>query len=161
MSEPIVELKERLKKAMLVRDIRPIELSEKTGIPKSAISQYMSGYAKPKQDRLYKICKVLDVNEAWLLGFDVSMDRTIESINFDDKIVNTTVNNSLNKISNNNPDLSEDELKMVNTFVKALKSKKHMSLVELFLNAAHEIDGASEEDKQKDDDIMNDEDFWK
>ncbi|MGB8451154.1 MAG: hypothetical protein WCD89_02375 [Anaerocolumna sp.] len=29
------------------------------------------------------------------------------------------------------------------------------------LNAAHAIDGAAEEEKQHDDDIMDDEEFWK
>ena len=55
--------------------MKPIELSEKTGIPKSAISQYMSGYTKPKQDRIYLISKALNINEAWLLGFDVPMEK--------------------------------------------------------------------------------------
>lgn len=70
------EIKNRLSKAMSVRGIVPKDLSEKTGIPKSSISQYMSGYAKPKQDRIYLIAKALDVSETWLLGYDVPMDRS-------------------------------------------------------------------------------------
>jgi repressor LexA len=76
LSKPISELKDRLKTALTLRDIRPIVLAEKTGIPKSAISQYMSGYTKPKQDRIYSISRVLNVSEAWLMGFDVPMERT-------------------------------------------------------------------------------------
>lgn len=53
MSQPIAELKDRLKQALVIRNIKPIELSEATKIPKSAISQYMSGYTKPKQDRIF------------------------------------------------------------------------------------------------------------
>lgn len=75
MTKPIDETKNRLKKALAIRNMKPIELSEKTGIPKSAISQYMSGYAKPKQDRIYLICKALDINEAWLMGYDIEMER--------------------------------------------------------------------------------------
>lgn len=75
MTLPVDETKNRLKKALSIRNMKPVELSEKTGIPKSAISQYMSGYAKPKQDRIYLICKALDINEAWLMGFDVQMER--------------------------------------------------------------------------------------
>lgn len=75
MDKPIVEIKERLKKAMQIREIAPIELSEKTHIPKSSISQYMSGYAKPKQDRIYLLSKALNVNETWLMGYDVQMDK--------------------------------------------------------------------------------------
>ena len=48
MSTPIVPLKDRLKKAMDLRNLKPIDLVEKTKISKSAISQYMSRYTKPK-----------------------------------------------------------------------------------------------------------------
>lgn len=75
MEQPIEQFKNRLKKALLLRNMKPIKLSEKTGIPKSAISQYTTGYAKPKQDRIYLICKVLNINEAWLLGYDVPMEK--------------------------------------------------------------------------------------
>ena len=75
MTLPVDEMKNRLKKALSIRNMKPIELSEKTGIPKSAISQYMSGYTKPKQDRIYLICKALDINEAWLMGFNIEMER--------------------------------------------------------------------------------------
>lgn len=80
MNKPKDEIKNRLKKALSIRNMKPIELSEKTGIPKSAISQYMSGYAKPKQDRIYLICKALSINEPWLMGFDVEMERKELSI---------------------------------------------------------------------------------
>ncbi len=67
------ELKNRLKEAMSLRNMKPIELVKRTGISKAAISQYMSGYAKPKRDRTVLIAKALNISEAWLLGYDVSM----------------------------------------------------------------------------------------
>lgn len=75
MSAPVDELKNRLRKALAIRNLKPIDLVEKTKIPKSAISQYMSGYAKPKQDRIFLISEALNINEAWLLGYDVPMER--------------------------------------------------------------------------------------
>lgn len=75
MSIPIDELKYRLKVAMNKSHIRPIELSDITKIPKSSISQYMSGYSKPNAERVYLISKALNVSEAWLMGFDVPMER--------------------------------------------------------------------------------------
>lgn len=69
------ELKDRLREALDFNNMRPIELSEKTGIPKSMVSYYLSGKSKPKADRIYDICKVLDVNEAWLMGYDVPMQK--------------------------------------------------------------------------------------
>lgn len=69
------EFNMRLKKAMNIRAITQSELCEKTGIPKSAMSQYISGNFKPKQNRTHSLAKALDVNEAWLMGYDVPMER--------------------------------------------------------------------------------------
>lgn len=74
MLSPNHEIKDRLIQVLREKNITPKELSEKTGIPKSSISQYMSGYAKPKQDRIYLISKALDINPTWLLGYDVDIN---------------------------------------------------------------------------------------
>lgn len=74
MLSPTHEIKDRLIQVLREKNITPKELSEKTGIPKSSISQYMSGYAKPKQDRIYLISKALDINPTWLLGYDVDIN---------------------------------------------------------------------------------------
>lgn len=74
MISPTHEIKDRLIQILREKNITPKELSEKTGIPKSSISQYMSGYAKPKQDRIYLISKALDINPTWLLGYDVNIN---------------------------------------------------------------------------------------
>lgn len=69
------EFKKRFNEAITSRNMKPIELSQKTGLSKSTISHYMSGYAKPKSDKLYMLAKALDVNEAWLMGLDVPMEK--------------------------------------------------------------------------------------
>lgn len=69
------ELKDRLREAMEMRGMRAVDLVERTGIPKGTISYYLSGKTEPKADRLYIISQVLDINEAWLLGYDVPMAR--------------------------------------------------------------------------------------
>lgn len=74
----MAELKDRLREALAMRNMRPVELSEKTGVPKGAISYYLAGKSQPKADRLYHIGKALDVNEAWLMGYDVPAERTDE-----------------------------------------------------------------------------------
>lgn len=66
---------DRICKALSIRGMRQVDLSEKTGIPKSAISQYCAGSFKPKQQRLFLIAQALDVDEAWLMGLDVPMER--------------------------------------------------------------------------------------
>jgi transcriptional regulator with XRE-family HTH domain len=65
----------RIADALSIRNMKQSELSEKTNIPKSAISQYISGAFEPKQDRIYIIAKALNVSEAWLMGYDVPMER--------------------------------------------------------------------------------------
>ena len=65
----------RIKKALELRGMKQSDLRRITKIPKSSMSQYMSGDYEPKQDRLYLISKALNVSEAWLMGFDVPMQR--------------------------------------------------------------------------------------
>lgn len=79
MNELVDTFANRLNKAILLRNIKPIELSEKTGIDKSKISSYMSGRYKAKQDGVYLLARALNVNEAWLMGLDVPMDREIKT----------------------------------------------------------------------------------
>ena len=65
----------RLKRALKINGMKQAELSSITKIPKSAISQYVSGAFEPKQDRVELIAEALNVSEAWLMGFDVPMER--------------------------------------------------------------------------------------
>lgn len=65
----------RLQEALDVTGIKPVELSEKTGLSQPLISQYLKGKFKAKQNNLYKIAVALNVNEGWLMGFDVEMER--------------------------------------------------------------------------------------
>lgn len=69
----------RICQALQIRNMKQIELSEKTGIPKSAISQYCSGAFRPKQKRLFLIAQALHVDEAWLMGLDVPMERSSDN----------------------------------------------------------------------------------
>lgn len=64
----------RLRKAMSLRNLKQVDLVERTNIPKSSINQYLSGYAEPKTDRVYTIAKALDVDPVWLMGFNVPME---------------------------------------------------------------------------------------
>lgn len=66
---------ERIREAMDIRGMRQSDLVQATGIGKSSISTYLSGSYLPKQQNIYKIAQALDVNESWLMGYDVPMDR--------------------------------------------------------------------------------------
>ena len=70
---------ERIKEAMELLNMKQADLVERTGISKGALSSYISGRYLPKQTNIYLIAKALNVNEAWLMGSDVPMNRTTSS----------------------------------------------------------------------------------
>jgi transcriptional regulator with XRE-family HTH domain len=76
------ELKDRLQEALYIRDKKAVDLVRDLKIPKSAISQYLSGKSQNMDsERLYAICKYLDVSEPWMMGYDVSMERNVAKKN--------------------------------------------------------------------------------
>lgn len=42
---------------------------------KSDLSQYVSGKVEPNQDKLFILARALNVNEAWLMGYDVQVSK--------------------------------------------------------------------------------------
>lgn len=66
---------ERLKELMEYFGIKQNDLSNRTGIPKSAISMYVNGDRIPRQNRISDIADTYNVNEAWLMGYDVPMRK--------------------------------------------------------------------------------------
>lgn len=80
MSNLIDTFSNRLKYALMIRDIKPIELSKKTGISKTNISCYMSGKYEAKQDGVKSLADALDVNPVWLMGYDVPMERETDNL---------------------------------------------------------------------------------
>lgn len=66
--------KNRFIQAMDIRNMRQVDVAEKSGLDKAQISQYKNGKYEPMQDALYKLAKALDVNVAWLMGHDVPME---------------------------------------------------------------------------------------
>lgn len=74
MIEVKEEFKVRLQKALNARNMKPIDLANRTGLSESLISQYRSGYSKPKSMRLTIIADALGVSPAWLMGLDVPME---------------------------------------------------------------------------------------
>lgn len=73
--EPVTTTARRLQEALKLRNMKAVELSEKSGISKSQISCYLSGKYNPKSAALYRMGVALDVAELWLSGYDVPMER--------------------------------------------------------------------------------------
>jgi len=70
---------ERLNEIIEEKGLTSSELCRRTGIPRSAMSQYRSGAFSPKAERIYLIAKALNVSEAWLMGYDVPKERKVNN----------------------------------------------------------------------------------
>lgn len=75
---------DRLKFIMDSRNLRQADILEmiapyceryNVSIPRNALSQYVTGKVLPRQDKLTILGMALNVSEAWLMGFDVPMER--------------------------------------------------------------------------------------
>ncbi len=78
MSEIVEKFANRLNRALTIRNMKPVELHEKTGISESLISKYLSNNAVARLDKLSIIANALNVNPVWLMGYDVPMEREYE-----------------------------------------------------------------------------------
>lgn len=78
------ERKNRIREALSIRNMKQVELAEKTGIAKGTINNWLNNRYQPKQKPLMKMAKVLDVSEMWLAGYDVPMERPQAQIKNDE-----------------------------------------------------------------------------
>ena len=88
----------RLSKALLIRNMKPIDLAKKSGINKATISEYLNGKYEAKQTNIYILAKALNINEAWLMGFDTNIDRIPDN----ERTQITTEIEALKKVVNDN-----------------------------------------------------------
>lgn len=101
---------ERIKKALYIKGMKQSDLCRLTKIPKSALSQYISGAFEPKQDRIYLMAQALNVSEAWLMGLDVPMERQVK------------------KVSPSESDLSEGEKMLLELFRRVPEDQQTLVL---------------------------------
>lgn len=80
------ERKNRIEQALNIRNMKQIELSEKTGIKKASINGWVKQNWQPRQKSLYIMAQALDVSEMWLAGYDVPMERPVEQIKNDELV---------------------------------------------------------------------------
>lgn len=147
----------RLKQIMKERQLRQVDILEKckpfcqkfdVKLGRNDLSQYVNGKVEPGQDKLTVLGMALNVSEAWLMGFDVPMERTVSSKESSPKIM--------------------QYYELLNDIGKHEATKRVMELTEIprylkedtnYVNAAHPENQALDEDKQFDEDIMDGKDF--
>ena len=64
----------RLSQALEARGMKAADLSTKTKVAEGTISCYINGRYEAKQNRVQVFAEALDVNPAWLMGYDVPME---------------------------------------------------------------------------------------
>lgn len=74
----------RLQKAMNYANMKQVDLVNKTGLDKTLINKYLAGIMKAKQDKLTILADALNVNEVWLMGYDVPMERDLNAYKVDE-----------------------------------------------------------------------------
>lgn len=120
---------ERLKKIMKERNLKQVDILEKSkpyqdkygiNLSKSHLSQYVNGRSQPDQHKLFILAETLNVNEAWLMGYDVKKERiTVEKdSNVTDKDVQTIA------AHHDGEDWTEEELEEIKRFKEFIKSKR-------------------------------------
>lgn len=116
--KPIFNTSMRLKEYMSKNNLKQVDILNKAQpyckqynvkLTKQDLSQYVAGKTKPAQNKLYILGLALNVNEAWLMGFDVPMEKG--KTNTDELI---TLYNSLD----------DNQQKNVIDYIQFLKSKK-------------------------------------
>lgn len=93
----MVTISDRIKEGMRIRGLKQVDIIERTGINKGALSSYISGRYSPKQTNIHLISKALNVSEAWLMGYDVPMERSIDDDNYVDELSDVDTGGLTNK----------------------------------------------------------------
>ncbi|HJD00426.1 MAG TPA: transcriptional regulator [Candidatus Dwaynia gallinarum] len=87
----ISNTKERLKQIMETKKLKqidilnltkPISTKYKIKLNKSDLSQYLSGKVEPNQHKLFILSEALNVNVVWLMGYDITMEKLNNDINY-------------------------------------------------------------------------------
>lgn len=117
------EKKNRIREALQLRNMKQVELCEKTGIKKGALNNWLAQRWQPKQLSVMKMAKALDVSEMWLAGYDVPMERPAEQIK-NDELTQLTFeikeDENLRHLFSSICNLSTDQRKTIESMVNEL-----------------------------------------
>jgi len=104
----------KLKQVDILRLAEPYCNKYNIKLNKSDLSQFVNGKFTPGQWKLTILGLALNVSEAWLMGYDVPMERTQQPPTLEDEgLLNVDLINRLCK-------LTPDEIEKVNVFVQGL-----------------------------------------
>lgn len=67
----------RLQMALFLNNMKQADLVRKSGIDKTLLNKYIKGVSEASNEKLATLAENLNVNEMWLLGYDVPAEREI------------------------------------------------------------------------------------
>ena len=142
----------RLKTIMNMRGLRQVDILNLT-VP---YCQKYSGKTEPNQEKLFILGNALNVSEAWLMGFDVPMERTPYKA---ESVQNSSVSAQCKEIIEICNQLSPHNQRKVLAYSKNLLSAQQMEEDLLAAHARTDVE-QTPEGVQHDLDIMNDDSKW-
>ena len=151
-----VDIKERIKQGLEIREITQSQLATRANIDKGQLSSYISGKYKPRQNNIDALAAALNVNEAWLMGFDVPMERASNNVEIDQSVSKSVECKEILEICEQ---LSTHNQRKVLTYSKNLLSTQQMEEDLLAAHARTDVE-QTPEGVQHDLDIMNDDSKW-
>lgn len=133
----ITDSKHRLKELLNESGDTQNEMARKTGLTKSAISNYINGTREPRQDAILKISNTYNVNPAWLMGCDVPKHEDSRS--------DEDIKEFFELLKADSPDKeSIAEARKIIEMATDSKNTKAMKMYDSFLNAPAHIQSAVE-----------------
>ena len=125
-------IKNRIKEGMRMRKISAAKLAKMSGVSEASISNYLNDKVKPKTNNIQKLASALEVNEAWLMGYDVDPDADYDGVFKSDEVqtikqefsenYGRLYKNIIRKILDDG--LNNDDLKNIDDYVTFILSKK-------------------------------------
>ena len=106
---------QRLSELIETTDETTYSLADKLGLNPATISRYANGLMKPKVPTVASIAQIFDVNEAWLMGYDVEMKK--------DKEQQKAISDKELMFALFGGDVTPDKLEEVKKFAEFVKNK--------------------------------------
>src|SRR5699024_5033851 len=114
-------MKERnLKQVDILNKSKPYQNKYNVNLSKSHLSQYVNGKSQPDQHKLFILAETLNVNEAWLMRYDVKKERTPIHTDNEEK-TKTNIQTIAAHIDEN---VTEEEMEDIKRYIDFIKAQR-------------------------------------
>lgn len=131
----LIMKEKKLRQVDVLNLAKPYQQKYNIKFNKSHLSQYVNGKFNPDDDKIFLLSKVLDVSEAWLLGYNVQRTREVDIIeNTLSEKITTTVQKLNEENQNKTYKYAKNLLQFQNRTVQEVSIKyKPKELTEIFV----------------------------